>query len=296
MGVYVKLVASVILWGGTWVSGRYLASRFSPFPVAFLRFALASGFLFFLACRAEGRLPRLTRQNALPLVLLGLTGIFIYNAFFFSGLKTTPAGRAALIVAAIPSMVSLYSGIFLKEPFPPLKILGVLLSFAGVAVIVSGGDPGAILRQGFSRGDLYIFGCVVSWTAYTIIGKSVMGKVSALSAVAWSCILGDLFLLVPALSTGLAAQTAASNLLDWANLVFLGVFATGYAFTWYYQGVKAIGPARAGVFINIVPVAAVILAYFILGEPMSLSMLAGGAMVLSGVWLTNRKPGAPKAG
>jgi len=289
MLIYVKLVASVTLWGGTWVAGRYLAGHFSPFPVAFLRFTLAASFLFFLACRTEGRLPRLTRQNALPLALLGVTGVFLYNAFFFSGLKTVEAGRAALIVAAIPAVVSLYSGIFLKEPFPLGKILGVALSFAGVAVIVSRGDFASVIATGLSTGDLYIFGCVLSWTAYTLIGKRAMATVSPLSAVAWSCIIGDLLLLGPALASGLAQETAAAGLTDWLCLLYLGVLATGYAFTWYYQGVKAIGPSRAGVFINIVPVAAVALGFFILGEPLSPSLAAGGALVMTGVWLTNKK-------
>jgi len=295
MLIYLKLVASVTLWGGTWVAGRYLAGHFSPFPAAFLRFTLASAFLFFLACRTEGRLPRLTRQNALPLALLGLTGIFFYNSFFFAGLQTVEAGRASLITASIPAMVSLCSGLFFKEAFPAGKILGVLLSFAGVAVIVSRGDFPALFSHGLSTGDLFIFGCVLSWTAYTLIGKHVMGSVSPLSSVAWSCILGDIFLLVPALSSGLVQETAAASLTDWACLLYLSILATGYAFTWYYQGIQAIGPSRAGVFINIVPITTVLLAFLILGEPLSPSLATGGALVMAGVWLTNKKRPQGKA-
>lgn len=289
MLIYLKLVASVTLWGGTWVAGRYLAGHFSPFAAAFLRFTLAAAFLFFLACRSEGRLPRLTRQNILPLALLGATGVFLYNAFFFSGLKTVEASRAALITASIPAMVSLCSALIFKEAFPPGKIFGVVLSFAGVAVIVSRADFPALFSHGLSPGDLFIFGCVLSWTAYTLIGKSVMGGMSPLSSVAWSCILGDLFLLVPALSSGLVQETAAASLTDWLCVFYLSILATGYAFTWYYQGIQAIGPSRAGVFINIVPITTVILAFLILDEPLSPSLAAGGALVMLGVWLTNKK-------
>ena len=70
--------------------------------------------------------------------------------------------------------------------------------------------------------------------------------------------------------------------------LFLGVIATGVAFTWYYAGIKAIGPARAGIFINLVPVFAITMGYVILDEPVTSSLLSGGAMVISGVWLTNR--------
>jgi drug/metabolite transporter (DMT)-like permease len=75
---------------------------------------------------------------------------------------------------------------------------------------------------------------------------------------------------------------------DWGHILFLGVIATGLAFTWYYQGIKTIGPARAGIFINLVPVFAVILGFIVLREPIYLSLLGGGALTLTGVWLTNR--------
>ncbi|MFW5734688.1 MAG: DMT family transporter [Oceanidesulfovibrio sp.] len=286
--VYAKLVGSVTLWGGTWIAGRYLAQHIPPFPAAFIRFAIASIFLLWLTKRVEGKLPGLNRSNWLQLVLLGLTGVFAYNAFFFTGLQTTTASRAALIVAAIPAVLSVFSAIVLKEPFPPRKIAGVLLSFLGVALIVSDGAPLALLDQGLSKGDLAIFGCVASWSAYTLAGRRAMTRFSPHTSVTWSCVLGSLFLLFPALAHDLPAHLTRAGWLDWLCFIFLGVFATGIAFSWYYEGVKAVGPSRAGVFINLVPVTAVILGFFILGEPLSHSLVAGGALVISGVWLTNR--------
>jgi drug/metabolite transporter (DMT)-like permease len=72
------------------------------------------------------------------------------------------------------------------------------------------------------------------------------------------------------------------------SLVFLGVFGTAIAFVWFYEGVQAIGPARTAVFINLVPVAAVTLGVLLLGEPLELSMLTGGALVILGVFIINR--------
>lgn len=286
--IYIKLIASVTLWGGTWIAGRHLAQHVPPFVAAFIRFAIASIFLLWLTKRVEGRLPGLNRSNFVSLAFLGFTGVFIYNAFFFTGLQTLSAGRAALIVAAIPAVLSVYSGIVLKEPFPPLKIFGVLLSFLGVALIVSDGNPIALLSQGLSKGDLAILGCVISWSAYTLAGRRAMTRFSPHASVTWSCVLGSLFLLIPALSSGLPHVVAESNWLDWFCFVFLGVLATGLAFSWYYEGIKSVGPSRAGVFINLVPVTAVLLGYLLLDEPLSHSLIAGGIMVMAGVWLTNR--------
>lgn len=287
--IYFKLVGSAVLWGGTWVAGRILGRYMGPFSAAFLRFALASAFLVFLTRRIEGHVPRLTRQNFPWLLLLAATGIFAYNALFFAGLRTVPAGRAALIVAAIPSVVALFSGLFFKESFGPAKMGGIVLSFCGVGLIVSGGDLGALLRQGLSGGDLCIFGCVAAWAAYTLAGKKAMERVAPYGAVTWSCILGAIMLLPPALAFGLLRDAAAAGPIAWGCLFFFGILATGFGFSWYYEGVRAIGPTKAGVFINLVPVTAVFLGWLLLGEPLAPSLALGGTLVLFGVWLTNRR-------
>lgn len=293
--IYCKLIGSALVWGGTWVAGRFLGRSMEPFSSAFLRFALASVFLVALTARVEGRLPRLTRRNFPWLLLLSATGIFGYNALFFAGLQTVPAGRAALIVAATPAVIALYSGLFLGEAFGPVKIAGMALSFGGVGLIVSGGAPLALLHTAVSAGDLCIFGCVATWAAYTLAGKKAMERVAPYGAVMWSCILGAALLLPPALACGLLRDAAAAGPGIWGCLVFFGVLATGFGFSWYYEGVRAIGPTRAGIFINLVPVTAVFLGWLLLGEPLAPSLAAGGLLVLCGVWLTNRRASPPKS-
>jgi drug/metabolite transporter (DMT)-like permease len=288
--IYAKLVGSAVLWGGTWVAGRVLSTYMGPFSAAFLRFALASVFLYFLTARIEGRFPRLARRDLPWLLTLAATGIFAYNALFFAGLRTVPAGRAALIVACIPSVVALFSGLLFGEAFTKTKIAGIALSFVGVGCIVSGGDPAALWATGLSGGDLCIFGCVAAWAAYTLAGKKAMERIAPYSAVTWSCILGAAMLLPPALGAGLVQDVARAGPVAWGCVAFFGILATGYGFSWYYEGVKALGPTKAGVFINLVPVVAVILGHVLLDEPLSRALLAGGGLVLAGVWLTNRRP------
>lgn len=286
--ILAKLVASVVFWGGTWVSGRVLAQEMGPFSAAFLRFLVASAFLFPLTARIEGRIPRLSMRQLPGAVLLGLTGVFAYNAFFFGGLKTVTASRAALIIAAIPSLLAFFSAILFNERLTRLKVAGVVLSLVGASIVISHGDPMSVIRGGLTTGDLFILGCVVSWTAYSLSGKKVMERMSPYAAVTWSCIIGDVLLLFPALAFGLAEDVASAGLVAWANIAFLGIAATGLSFSWYYAGIKALGASRAGVFINLVPVTTVILASLILKEVPDAMVLLGGAVVICGVWLTNR--------
>jgi drug/metabolite transporter (DMT)-like permease len=290
--LYVKLVASMALWGATWVSGRIVAQQMSPFPAAFLRFLFASAFLYVLLCREAaqrgGGWPKLDRALLPGVAFLAFSGVFLYNALFFSGLAHIQAGRAAMIVACVPSAVALYSGLVLRAPTGAVKSLGIALSLFGVAVILSGGDPRALFTQGASLGDVLILGCLVTWAAYTIAGGRVMRLATPLSAVGWSCLLGCVMLLPPALGTGLLSQAVGASCFIWANLVFLGVGATGLAFTWYYDGILALGAARASVFLNLVPVFATILGSLLLGEDAGHALVLGGCMVLTGVVLANR--------
>lgn len=287
--IYLKLIGSAVLWGGTWVAGRVLGRYMGPFSAAFLRFALASLFLIFLTARLEGGIPKLTRANFPWLFALAATGIFAYNALFFAGLRTVAAGRAALIAAAIPAVVALSSAVVFKERFTLVKTAGIVLSFCGVGLIVSDGQPGHLLADRLSVGDLCIFGCVITWAAYTLLGKKAMEHVAPYGTVTWSCMLGALLLLPPAVGTGLWQDIAQAGPVAWGCLLFFGILATGYGFSWYYEGVQAIGPTKAGIFINLVPVVAVFLGWCLLGEPLSGALAMGGFCVLSGVWLTNRR-------
>ncbi len=288
--IYVKLVASMIIWGGTWVSGRIVAGAMEPFSAAFLRFLTASVFLFLMTMRVDKRPPIPRREHMLHALLLGLTGVFAYNAFFFSGLRSVPAGKAALIIASTPAVMAVFSGLFLKERLCRWHAVGIPLSLSGVFVIISRGDPLALLEGGLGHGELYIFGCVAAWSAYSLLGKRAMAAMSPLTAVTWSCIIGCLLLLPPALAEGLAHTVWSVSPVVWGNLLFLGVMATGLSFAWYYEGIRAIGASRAGVFINLVPLAAIGLGVLVLGESVTWTLAAGGAMVIGGVWLTNRRP------
>lgn len=303
--VYAELTASMALWGATWVSGRVVAREMTPFAAAFLRFLFASAFLYVLLCREAGQgalaartrggWPRPPKGSWRGLFVLALTGVFLYNALFFSGLARIQAGRAAMIVACVPSVVALYAWLILRRPIGTARTLGVGLSLLGVAVILSGGDLASLLVHGVSTGDALILGCLVTWAAYTIAGGEVMRTTTPLSAVAWSCMLGCAMLLPPALAEGVVGQAARANWLIWGNLLFLGVGATGLAFTWYYDGILALGAARASVFLNLVPVFATILGGALLGEAPGHALLLGGGMALCGVALANRRGRAPAA-
>ncbi|WP_200874832.1 DMT family transporter [Desulfonatronum thiodismutans] len=291
---YLKLLCTSMFWGGTFVAGRVVAADLPPFSAAFLRFAIASVSLVILVRVYEGGLPRLRLGQLLPVFILGMSGIFAYNVLFFTGLRTVEAGRAAVIVATNPIFVALLAAPLFKEPLGMGRVVGIGLSVCGAILAITGGRPQDLFHQALSWGDVAIFGCVASWVIYLLVGKVMMKDLSPHAAVTWSCLVGVAALLPFSLAEGLPGHVLALTWTRWVALVYLGVFGTVLGFTWFYQGVKTIGPSRAAVFINFVPVWAIVSGFLILGETISLTLILGAAMVGFGVYLTNRKGAEPR--
>jgi drug/metabolite transporter (DMT)-like permease len=273
--LYLKLVLTAIFWGGTFIAARVIAQEAGPFSASFLRFVVASFFLLAFVVRVHGSLPLLERKQLAPIVLLGLTGIVAYNFLFFSGLRIISASRASLIVATNPAFIALFSALFFKEHIGLGRSLGIILSVTGAVIVVSRGNPLTILQGDLGLGELNIFGCVVSWVAYSLIGKTAMKNLSPL-------------LFPAALHEGIAQSVWHYSPSVWLGVFYLGFFGSAMGFIWYYEGIKAIGPSRAGVFINVVPVSAILLASLILNEVMDASLAVGAMFVIGGVYLTNR--------
>ena len=288
MVVYGKLFLTAIFWGGTFVAGRVVAQDVAPYSASFLRFLMASLFLIAMIILKERRIPPLGRHQVIPAILLGMTGVFAYNVFFFFGMKTVSAGRASLIVSSNPVFISLLSAFFYRERLDAGKAMGIILCLTGAALVISRGDIPSLFTGGLGWGEVFILGCVASWVAYSLIGKFIMKDFSPLAAVTYSCLIGCAALLPPALMENLTGLIGGFPLRDWIGLLYLGFFGTVLGFFWYYEGIRQIGPSRASVFINFVPVSGVFFGWLLLSEAVNLSLLLGAALVLGGVYLTNR--------
>ncbi len=168
-----------------------------------------------------------------------------------------------------------------------MKLLGLFLSVLGALIVISKGNLFDILKLNIGKGELLIFGCVISWVAYSILGKKAMTDFSPIASVTYSSIAGTVMLLYPAISNGMIEQITSYSIIDWSSLIYLGLFGTALGFLWYYEGIKHLGPLKAGMFINFVPVSAIVLAFLILKEPLTTSLSVGALFVITGVYMTN---------
>jgi len=283
-----KLILVSFLWGGQFVAARVVAVGAPPFAASFLRYVFATAALLILHMVRERRFVRLTFRQWAWLALLGLSGVFLYNLFFFSALAIAPAGRSSVVVAMTPTVVSVASIIFFKDRFSLLRVVGLAVALFGVSWAISGGDPASLLRGEIGRGDLLIFGAMLSWAAFSVVGKIILRELAPRLAITYACLIGTVALAIPAVVEGGLAGVPQYSLEMWLSLAYLGLMGTVLAFILYYQGIKSIGPTKTTIFINLVPIWAMTLSTILLGEIVTVPLVIGAAMVIVGVFLTSR--------
>lgn len=288
---WLKLLAVAFFWGGTWVAGRIAVAEVSPLATASWRFLLATVVLGFFLVRSEG-LPRWGRQEWLGVLQLGASGIFLYNICFLYGLRLIEAGRGALVVALTPAVIALADWLIFGAPMTSRRFAGVVIAMLGCLLVVTRGELDVLTSGALGLGEALILGCVVLWAAYTFIGRRVNRGISPLAATFGASFTGWAMLTFAALVDGSLFSLQALRADGMLSILFLGVLGTALSFTWYAEAVRDVGPTRAGMFINLVPVFGVSMGALMLHERLALAAYLGGALVVFGVLTLNWPGGA----
>jgi len=284
--LYLKLTLMAVFWSGVFPAVNIVLKSMGLFTSVFLRFWWAAVILLILLRWREHRLPRLSPREFVMVVGLGLLGISIYNCMFTYGLSLVEASRAALIVPTNPAFTALFAAILLKEHLGRVRAAGVALSVLGALLVLARGSFQNLASFEFGVGELVLVACIFMWSAYTLLGRVALSSLSPLALIAYVMALGSLPVAVPAWFE--YESLARVTWQGWTALGYLVVFGTVLPFLWFYEGVKALGAARAAQFINLVPPLAVTEAVFFLDESITPGLLVGMALVVAGLYLTNR--------
>ncbi|MDH4189067.1 MAG: DMT family transporter [Betaproteobacteria bacterium] len=288
---YVKLVLMAVIWSGVFPALSILLRSMDVFAAVFLRFLSAAVVLLILLRWREGRLRLPSGRNLGYAIGLGLLGITFYNSLFTAGLARVEASRAALIVPTNPAFTALFAALFLGERLGWVRATGVVLSVSGALWVLCRGEPRHFALLEFGIGELFLVVCVFAWSAYTLISRAALASFSPLALSAWVTLFGVLPLGLPAgLEQAALAQVSWQS---WAAMAYLVLFGTVLPNLWYYEGVKALGAARASQFINLVPPLAALESVWLLGEPATPALAVGALLVVAGLYLTNRSGSVP---
>jgi drug/metabolite transporter (DMT)-like permease len=287
---YGMLTLATATWGSAFIAGKLAVQSFQPATVAFLRFFGAAILLFPLMWIMEKNRKKLTLKDIGLFTVLGLTGIALYNICFFLASKHAPVIKSSLFIASNPVLIVLLSGLFLKETITRNNIIGMIIALTGVTFIITDGHILTLFQLGFEPIDLVLLGAVISWALYSVVGKVVLKKYSAVESTTYAVAFGTLFLLPFALVETSWQDVQQASLTTWVAIAHMSIFVTVVSFVMYYYGIKEVGAAKASIFINVMPVSAVLMATIYLGETFTWAHGVGAAFVLSGVYVgTNTK-------
>ena len=282
---YVLLTLTALCWGANAVFGRLAVGEISPMALVSLRWLGALGLLVAFA-HAQVRRDWPAIRARLPFVAaMGAIGFTVFNALFYLAAHWTTAVNIGIIQGSIPVFVLIGAFAAYRTRVAGLQVAGVLVAMLGVALVAAGGDLARLASLALNFGDLLMIAACVLYAGYTL-GLSRRPPVSPLSL--FTGMAGAAFVT----SLPLALAEAALGRFQWptpAGWLILGLvtlFPSFLAQISFIQGVALIGPSRAGVFVNLVPVFASILALLILQEPFRLFHAVALALVLGGIWLS----------
>jgi len=279
------LALAMLFWAGNWVIGRALRDAMEPFTLNFVRWALATLILAPFALPALRTQLDVIRRHWAILLALALTGVSLFHALVYLGLRTTTTVNGILLNSSLPLFILACSWILERERATPRQLGGMLLSLAGILVILSRGEPASLLELDVHAGDAWVLLAMPVWGLYSVLLKR---RPAALGGI------GFLFV-ISALGTLLLLPAAIISPPRWPGteaalgVAYIAVFASILAFICWNRGVAIVGANVAGFTLHLLPLFGTALAILVLGESFQAFHAVGFATILAGVVVATRK-------
>lgn len=281
--VHLLMFLHSLLSAGTYLAAKRALGELSPFELALARFAM-SGVLY--AVLVARRAPRIPRRDLVALAALGVVAVPLNQGLFLAGLARSTPGHAALLYALTPIFVFLLARVRLGERATLAKLGGILLAFVGVLVVLAA--RGALEGAAAVGGDLLILGAVAAWAIYAVAGKPYAERYGATVSTGVSLLAGTILYLPFGFALSDAASFARLSATGWLALAYLATLTSVVSYLIYYWVLARAEASRVAIWANLQPVLTALLAWAAYGDRLTLPFVAGGAMVLAGVVLTER--------
>ncbi|WP_293810399.1 DMT family transporter [uncultured Bosea sp.] len=284
---YLLMVLTTLIWAGNAVASRFAVGNISPMALTSFRWVGVCLIMPFLLRRQiAAHLPQI-RAHWLYIALLGIIGFTAFNTLMYVAAYSTTAINIGILQGSIPIFVLLGAFVAYRIPIGAMQALGVAVTLLGVAVTASRGDAHVLANLRFVPGDLLMILACVFYAGYTVAVRSrpPMPQLVFFTVVATFACLVSLPLLAVEIAMGRFHMPTPAG---WAILAFTVIGPSILSQLSFMRAIELIGPGRAGVFVNLVPVFAPVLAVLLLGEPFGLYHAVALALVLGGIFIAER--------
>lgn len=283
--IYGLMVLAALFWSAAFIAGKLAVPYIPTFTLTFLRFLIATRILLFLVQYRErkGETYHVDKKHIPVFLFTGIVGMFGYHVFFFISLRYTTAINSSIIGAMNPIITTIIAAVFLAVKIPVKQVVGILISFVGVMLTISGGNLQILSQFDFNKGDLWMLAATTCWAAYGVFSKSQGKKVPPLYLTYYSFLVCTLFLIPFVIWEKPWKFLTEIPLSAWAAVLYMSVFASVGGYLIQQISIKKIGPSRTSIFINLVPVFSMVFAVLMLGETLEPVKILTAAFIILGV-------------
>tara|TARA_B110000211_G_C14013111_1_gene524141 strand:- start:1 stop:894 length:894 start_codon:yes stop_codon:yes gene_type:complete len=287
---YVFLLLAALFWSGNFIVGKF-ATLFEIPPLTLNVFRWISVWIILIPFTYKEIYNNLSiiKKKWFVISFMGVITISTFNSVVYFALNYTQVINAVLVLAAIPAATIVLSSLMKIEKTNIFQLLGLFLSIVGIGSIISNGNIQKIISLSFNKGDLWMLVCVFTWALYSTLLKKNKFKFSQFTLIQLMVSVGILFLIPQFLYEKSIGLEVNFNKAFFLILFYVVVFPAIAAYYFWQKGVEIIGPNRASMFIQLMPLLSAVMAIIIFNETFELYHFAGATFIVSGIYLSNRK-------
>lgn len=277
---------AVSFWGVSFIATKVALRELQPLVIILIRQLLGVSLLFVLALKQKRSFKINARDHAGVLLLAIIASIHL--GIQVTGLQYTSATNTGWIIGITPVFMGILGLIFFKEKISPIQLTGIIISFAGLLVLVSKGNP-ADINFISNKGDFLVLGSAFTWSVYSIVGKRVTLNYSPLMTILFLFV--AMSILIAPFTIDQANINAVLNLSfeGWLAIFFLGFLCSGIAYVLWAKAMSEMSASQVGAFLYIEPFVTVFAAWLLLNEQITFLTMLSGIVIILGVILVNRK-------
>ncbi len=285
---YVLLTLTALMWGGNAIAGRLAVGEVSPMVLTCLRWVFVVAVMIPLVGRQVVAEWARIRARWIFTILMGVFGFTAFNGLFYAAAHHTTAVNLTIFQGAIPVLVLLGTVLFFRARVIPLQVLGMVVTILGVVLVSVKADMEILRTLSLNIGDVWMLIACLFYAGYTLglRHRPAMPGLVFFAAMAAVAFVSSLPLIGLEIARGTAQFPTPTG---WLILLYVAVMPSLLSQLFFMRGVELIGPARAGLFVNLVPVFGALLAVLLLGEPFATYHALGLVLVLGGIWLAEQR-------
>ena len=287
---YTLLVFATLCWSGNFIIGKFAyLFEVPPLTLNFLRWA--SVWLILIPFTYKEILNNMNsiKKNWIVISFMGIITISTFNSVVYFALTYTQVINAVLVLAAIPAVTIVISSIMKVDKTNIFQLFGLLLSIIGIGAIISNADIQKITSLSFNKGDLWMLVCVFTWSIYSTLLKKNKFKFSQFTLIQLMVSVGIIFLIPQFFYERSIGLEITFNKAFFVILFYVVIFPALAAYYCWQKGVEIVGPNRATMFIQLMPLLSAVLAILIFQEKFEIYHFIGASFILSGIYLSNRR-------